>query len=568
MKKRNLFLSLMCSIILTIALVAVTVVSVVVPKKNNGNVAGNVSTETGYGPGDDFDKNINDERDGSEGSPYVLFDADNLVSMLNEHGGDADAHFELNNNINLNGEDFKTLFGNGKSFKASIDGKNHSIDNVHIHVTEANLSDFLYLTTVEDSVKKMYVANVGFFGNTLGADIKDINFNNIKIEVDEDVYDYVKSAEFANEKGNSLRQITIGALIATAIDTNLTNVTVKSEIDASAYSMYSANVVAGYNAIGGLVGVLSNSEIANSKAETKVVSHEIGHYFVGGIAGYGYDSTIKGIESNLDVTAKFDAKLYIGGVAGYLQGTDIVAGERVEVEESEVLPEESEQESHESVAVPSAVEEKVVEVPNKVTLKVTEQSAEDVATRIALAKDNFTTVAGVAAKVRVDDASEDCKIESIEVDSNVNMTCFFAGALYEIESKTTLEGNNHVMIKNLILDSVIENVVKAYGVGKTLVFATIDFEKAEQIGDMETGYEFNVRITGSMYQNVDKIKDLLKESENEVVHVFQLLHDSFGTSTNCKVLGGFDTIKVAVSSNLYQKVSNKLQTFAKNAELV
>ena len=91
MKKRNLFLSLICSIILTVALVTVTIVSIV-PKKDNNKVpsAGNVSDNTNVSDGNTNPETpiipVEKYQDGSAEYPYIIKDVDTFNRFIGGYG--------------------------------------------------------------------------------------------------------------------------------------------------------------------------------------------------------------------------------------------------------------------------------------------------------------------------------------------------------------------------------------------------------------------------------------------------------------------------------------------------
>lgn len=516
----------MCSIILTVALVAVTVVSVVVPKRNdNGPVTPSTSVSNRYEP--QYDELENENRDGSAESPYVLFDAKSFVDVLTNQGAYAEGadgkNFEVTNDIDFSGVDFVTLFAQGKTFTGHIDGKGHSLDNITIHVTKDNICDFAYKTKNADANKMMWVSNVGIFGNTYNTTIKDLKIDGLQINVDDEVYPYVADANFAEENGNAFRQLTIGSLIATAISTDIENVEVNSKIGGSAYSIYADGTVTGYNAVGGLVGVLSDSTVSTSKANVQLVAEDetTGNYFVGGVAGYAYDSEILGANVALDVQASYAQRMYIGGVVGYADGTD-VKGKEIAVEGSE-----------ETEFVETVVELKVNEsnpVQNDSKLFELTQSGE------------VTFVAGIAVTVVADEADDTCEFSDINVKANVNMNCFYAGAIYETTnsnvdfSKKYSVTEYYVTIKDIITDSNV-NVLRAYGLGKDII-ANLDLTKTENVGSSMDGYEYNIRITGNVSQ-------------------FVALVDSMSLTNRCinvKSANGWEDVKIAIASEFSKQL--------------
>lgn len=89
MKKRNLFLSLICSIVLTVALVTVTIISIV-PKKSTNKVptAGNVSDNTNVSDGNNEEPVVPVEKfqDGSAEYPYIIKDVETFNRYIGGYG--------------------------------------------------------------------------------------------------------------------------------------------------------------------------------------------------------------------------------------------------------------------------------------------------------------------------------------------------------------------------------------------------------------------------------------------------------------------------------------------------
>ena len=104
MKRRNLFLSLISSVIVAVAIVTVTICSVI-PKKKTQQGGNQVITTPIVDVNDTKkyeDMNLN-ERDGSEAKPYVLYSAESFVDMLEDFGGTAGMHFEVVKDIDFSG---------------------------------------------------------------------------------------------------------------------------------------------------------------------------------------------------------------------------------------------------------------------------------------------------------------------------------------------------------------------------------------------------------------------------------------------------------------------------------
>ena len=352
MKKNNLFLSLICSIVLTVALVTVTIASVL-PKKNDKKPV-NPSTNVSQNVGD-----INNEaNDGTAQKPFVLYDAESFIQYVKANGGklvpvmeavqepvmveklDADGnvvldengnavltekldengkvvyqnkvdengkvvykekldengkvvkegcHFVLNNNIDFAGVDFAPLFNQDKPFIGNIDGKGFALKNISMNVTAENfVSNFAYQYDDKDGIPCIK-SHIGVFGSIENATIENVSFEGLKISVADEVYALVADAITVGDKKVTTLEITVGAVAAMAKN-SVVAANVEANIDAGSYSRYSNNSVDGYNSVGGVVAVANECKFKDSKVNVTIVADNGTNYRVGGVAGYLYNS--------------------------------------------------------------------------------------------------------------------------------------------------------------------------------------------------------------------------------------------------------------------------------------
>ena len=290
MKKRNLFLSLVCSIILTVALVAVTVASVFAPKNNNSNNDGNTGSNITDRPTPEEPENpnypSNDENDGSQEKPYIIYNVESFMDLLNTYGTES-KYFMLDRDIDFNGTDFVTLFQE-YAFNGHINGNEKTIKNISVNINKDNFDKFI----VKDGEK--FVSNVAVFAKADGATIENINFDNTTININDEIYEYIRSNEFNATYEGAFKQLSVASVVAIA-DNSVIKANVNATINAGAYSVYAENYVQGFNAIGGLVAVANNVTVDGAKANVTLNVVNGDHYFVGGIAGYAYNSTLTNI---------------------------------------------------------------------------------------------------------------------------------------------------------------------------------------------------------------------------------------------------------------------------------
>ena len=509
MKKRNLFLSLVCSIILTVALVAVTLASVLVPS-NKPNVGGNDGSNVSDRPSQpsnpsDPNKDIpnNDDNDGSEEKPYIIYDAESFMDLLKKYG-DQEKYFELDRDIDFAGTTYVTLFQE-KAFNGHINGKGYALKNISINVNNESLNNFI----VKDADGK-FVSNVAVFGKVNGAEIEDLVYDNLKITIADEVYDYIRGGLFVADHEGAFKQLTIGTVAAIAENSTI-KADVVATIDADAYSVYAENYVQGYNALGGMVGVASNVTINDSNVNVKIVANSGEHYFVGGVAAYAYNTTIENTKVSANIVSEYDQVLYIGGVAGYVIGAKI---ENVEV-----------------------------------TLVASQTGNRFNAAGVEKINDSkFTSIAGIVNLIRANDNTQLTSINNVAVTANVDMDCIYAGAVVEVLNadlaNAIITSERYITIKDVVIDSNV-NVLKAFGFAKKLVATTIELSKVAV--DIENECTYNVKLTGKVL--------LSANSEDMIASMF--VNDFIELSTNTSyldIVGDYDTIKVVVSSQIYSRV--------------
>lgn len=525
MKRKNLFLSLICSLILTIALVAVSIVTIV-PKKDkdkggqtSSNVSDNVTDKTP-------DVTVNEDKDGSAEKPYVIYSVETFETFIvdkyvDENGEYIDytqvdeegnllypelaagLHYVLDSDIDFADAEFKTIFNEGVPFNGHIDGKGFALKNININVTkEALVSDYTYKTGTE------LVANIGVFGEIENAEIKNITLNGVNIAMDEDLYSYVWSAEFPTEEG-TMKSISVGSLAGVAKNSTI-EAKVTASIDGFAYSVYVNNKADGLFAVGGLVAAAVDSTISNSEIDVDIVAVQGAKYYVGGVAGCVNGTTINKVKVDAQVSTNYEKALYIAGVAGYAIGAN--------VEEAEVA------------------------------LKVTEAGTERFVTKGVTSIDStkFVSIAGAIHTININDNDTASTVKNVTIVSDVDIDGVFAGAVMNvIGGKETIV----VELSNIIADSNV-NVLKAYGFAGSLscTKVVLDAENVKTELVNEEQVTFNVRLTGN-------VKLSIYTNKAEGVRMFPASMFVL-SSDNCEgVTGGArKSVNIIVSYEIFEKV--------------
>lgn len=406
-------------------------------------------------------------------------DADGNV-VYEETGEVEQYHFALYNDIDFSGKEYKILFNDGKAFSGILNGKGFTVKNISVNVTAENLKDNIYvISKTVDETKTGAYAHIALFGDLNGASITNISFDAVSIKVADDIVPYIQSNDFYNDVKTSIKEITIGSLAACAENSTI-EANVNAVIDADSYSNYASGSTTGRNCVGGVVGYAMQSTISNlenGKSNIEIVADSgYKNYYMGGVAGYLFNSEIKFVDLSVKITAcaaiKDDqdkghmAPLYIGGAAGYVR-TSNINNAVIDLTVNQVSDEKRYSESYGSKTLNGYV--------NK--------------------------VAGIVSIIRANDENEISKISNVKVTSNVDMDCYFGGAVYEVKSTQTSKDKTaiYVTLEDLTLNSTVLTL-QAYGVASYLVYTEINYTENYQYSHAAVGSgterQYNVLLNG------------------------------------------------------------------------
>lgn len=575
MKKRNLFLSLICSIILTVALVAVTVASVIVPNNGTQRPTGPDSSQTTDDPIPNVPADINENADGTVENPYYIYSAETFETLINEHGAEG-AYFELYNDINFAGQEFVTLFNKDVAFNGHINGNGYALQNITINVNRDNLSSFIYQSEADGN---RFNAHIAIFGSIEDAEIRYLAVEGLRITVDDEVYTYVNNEDnlFGTDYGAAMNEITIGTVAAIAKNSTI-SVNVNAVIDADAYSVYAENNVQGFNAIGGVVAVADNciitseelaiveepvEEVTPEEPEVETPAEEVP---AEGEVETTDDTTIEGTENvsdevevvepvveevkaeirpittgnvQVEVITNMEDRYFVGGVAGYAYDT-IVEGVNVNFTLSTRFIQ--------ALYVGGAIGYgDTITVENANVVLDVNESGDRYDTSLATTIDdiNLTWVAGIVSVVRANDNTQLSTINNVNVTADVDLDATYAGVINEIWSTDTDYVTNeiYVTIKDVIVDSNV-NVLKVYGLVKGGAHYLVELTKS--VDDIENECTYNIKLTG---------KVLLKNTEDGTVAALVAgSYNNVNGESYCEIIGGFASIKIEVSVSIYNQV--------------
>lgn len=255
-------------------------------------------------------------------------------------------YVEFVNNIDLAGENWKPI-GNYKTpYRLGVEteeeiyvkGNGFEIQNMSIHVTVDNYDDYL-----AESAGRKYMY-IGFFGAMNSVEVSELNFVNVNIKVDAEVYTEV-------EQNSEIREVSIGILSANAREVDVVgNAENKSyilgTIDGFSYFINNSN----FSGIGGVIGDSSYSSVENYKVELVVKNTMVAKYSnIGGIFGNvmmnsGVEVTeadqnkIAGCEVSLDADILYDNETIVGGLVAEATNLTIENSEVVSFKVKGVTP--------------------------------------------------------------------------------------------------------------------------------------------------------------------------------------------------------------------------------------
>lgn len=523
MKKRNLFLSLICSIILTVALATFTIISVVSPKKDTNTTppAGNVSDNNqnvSDGTQNPTDKpvveqpNLNEGRDGSAEKPYYIYDAESFIEYVGSYGyveivpvkvpvmqdavdedgnvilddaGNPVQEPKLDDEGNVVTEDKKDEEGNVIYTDSCYFELSNDIDFAGVEYTTLFNQDKPFnghidgkgyalknvsINVTKDNLasfvykntnnKDRYDANIALFGRVESAEIVGLKLDNISVVVADDVYSYVAEGGFFKDfEQNAMNDIKVSTLAAVAKNSKL-SVEVVGEIKAAAYTLVVSDEPQSNSAVGGVVGLAIGSEIADTKANVK------------------FTASNNGLEECY----------FVGGIAGQAYYTKVSKSEvTFEVSTTYTNP----------INIGGAFGYMVdVELTDtNVNLNVKENVARGTFKNFSkYGYDHATSswVAGIATIAKAADG-EIVKVENVNVVSNVELDAVYAGAVLEV-SESSVAGN--VTFKNVNTNSNVD-VLEAFGFARYMGVATVEYD-AEDFETDENNNAYNIKLTGKV----------------------------------------------------------------------
>lgn len=216
--------------------------------------------------------------EGTEDSPYLIGSAADLWEMgvMVNSGTASDAHYKLTGDIDLGGEEWTPIGYYNKtdelavSFRGVFDGDGHTVSNFKI---------------TEDTT-----AYLGFFGLTSGAEIKDLNLDNVSIVLDSEstqkIYAGILVGRFlTNEnglKGNIENCKVTGSEINVSSDGSVYGGGIAGTIVAGSYE--GSSIFLSFLSSECDINVVTDATVKYLNPETEKLEDHLA--VAGGIAGY------------------------------------------------------------------------------------------------------------------------------------------------------------------------------------------------------------------------------------------------------------------------------------------
>lgn len=506
MKRKNLFLSLISSVLVAVAIITVTIVSVIKPntkqKGDKGNQGDNISIVT---DDEKYDIENNFNRNGSEEYPYIIYSADSFKNLISKFGGekrvitkpateiveidgvqtevlkkDSEGHlifervldadgkeiygvynFVFARDVDFSETEYVTLFNAGKPFIGNIDAKGFALKNVSIGVTTENLmTKFSFI-----NANKRY-ARIALFGEIEGSVIKNMKVESLNVSVASDVFAYINDAQYAYADGQ-FAELVVAGIAGVARNATISSVSLDARISGSSYALKNeGNALIADNAMGGVVAVAENLTVDSSKVSVSISANAGSEYLIGGVAAYGRIAKVSNSEIAVAIDASYSQRLTMAGMFAYAR-----ALEATDCSVNFVLNETASQEARNAY---------VNELTNGNTT-------------LAQAG-KMSTAAGIACVIRANDSTQKTVISNVTVKSNVDFDCIFAGAILDTYS-TSPTTKDLITLTDIIVDANAK-VLALHGFARQLVATTVSYGDAK----LAEGY-FNIKISGSARLN-------------------------------------------------------------------
>ena len=223
-------------------------------------------------------------------------DIDSYESLQKVFSSNKFLDYEINitKDINCGGRQIQPLGTKTNAFTGSFNGNKHTISNLKITTDIKTCS------------------NYGFFGYTSLANINNIIFDNVDLEI--------------KDENSAIALNSCGILAGTVAYSTVKNIEIKDTCDLNIQNIVAHNPLT----IGGLVGyVLSSSHLSQISCHTNITTsvktiQEPYNLYLGGIVGYLKNSNLHNTCSNSNISASLNNTSYsypeivVSGIIGFV----------------------------------------------------------------------------------------------------------------------------------------------------------------------------------------------------------------------------------------------------------
>jgi len=280
---------------------------------------------------------VYEKGDGSEGNPYNIIDAEDLITLVAENEG-VFAYYSQQCDLDLS--DYNTWIPLGKlssPFIGSYNGNHYSIENLNIEVTPENKENYIDNVQTAGGVNGT-ILTTGFFGfvgdpkGNVTSEIANISIINANINT--------TAIETADVRANlQLTQSYVGVLAGFVVNTKVSGTAddavavITSTINSS---VFCDDTKATCGAVSAFIGGAKDSMVSGFNVKSEVTAKNPGivkatdkgyKYYgatVTGILGRVQNTNVKDFEVDLSVTARNYENTIISGAIGYITDTNTV----------------------------------------------------------------------------------------------------------------------------------------------------------------------------------------------------------------------------------------------------
>lgn len=283
----------------------------------------------------------------SEEAPWILAQPQHVVEFAdafnNSLTAEAPAYVKLVDDVVLT--DAWTPIGNhAHPYDGNFDGNGKTISRLRISLNVQNYQDYLCASEDLSGGGLKAFLDLGFFGETRGATIKNLSVTDAEITINSAVYDEIANLDnYPDEmlQCTAFGRLSAGTLVGYAEDTTIVGGEEARSVISSTITGFSYTNSNYAQGLGGVAGVARRTQISNYQVSAKItdLNSNVKNVRIGGVVG-SIDSNLKNTADeyveetaksvidnvevdNLHVDVYYSVNGEVGGIAGRAISTDI-----------------------------------------------------------------------------------------------------------------------------------------------------------------------------------------------------------------------------------------------------